>query len=100
MIRIEELKILSNHFYILMDKKDYENFLNYCVENGLTWESGEKINPEKDAFRCWDRMQIVDGKHIGSLKGSVPSMMANAMDWFDFNDIRNGRAVVHKRYNR
>ena len=97
MIEIEELMKLSNHFYILVDKKNYKDFLSYCVENGLTWKSGDKISPEKDVFRCWDRMWIIKGKYIGSLKGSVPSMKANAMDWFDFDDIRNERAIIHKR---
>ena len=88
---------MSNHFYILMDKKDYKDFLSYCVKNGLVWKSGEKIDPKMDTFRCWDRMWIIEGKYIGSLKGSVTSMKANAMDWFDFDDIRNERAIIHKR---
>ena len=88
MIEIEELMKLSNHFYILVDKKNYKDFLSYCVENGLAWKSGEKINPEKDIFRCWDRMQIIDGKYLRSLKGSVLSMMANDMDFFKFKDLK------------
>ena len=100
MIKIEELTKLSNHYYILVDKKNYKEFLSYCIENGLVWRTGEKINPEKDVFRCWSRMQIIDDKFIRSLKGSALSMMANDMDWFDFDGIRNERAVVHKRYIR
>ena len=94
MIRIEELTKLSNHFYILVDRKDYKHFLNYCIENNLTWKTGEKIVPEKDYFRCWNRMQIIDGKNIRPLKGSALSMMANDMDSFYFNDIKNDHTIL------
>ena len=94
MIRIEELTKLSNHFYILVDKKDYKDFLSYCVENGLIWKSGKKIDPEKDSFRCWDRMQVMDGRYIRSLKGSMLSMIANSMNSFYFKDIKNDKILV------
>ena len=91
MIRIEELTKFSNHFYILVDRKDYRNFLNYCIENNLAWRAGKKTVSEKDAFRCWDRMQIIDGKYLRSLKGHILSAMANDMDSFCFSDIKSNR---------
>ncbi|GEM_PF-4431721 len=96
MIRIEELTKQSNRFYILMDKKNYRDFLSYCVENGLTWRSGENIDPKRDAFRCWDRMQIIDGKFVRPLEGSALSMMANSMDSFCFSDIKDDRIIRYR----
>ena len=96
MIRIEELTKFSNHFYILVDRKDYRNFLNYCIENNLAWRTGEKIVTEKDTLRCWNRMQIIDSKFVRPLKGSALSMMANDMDSFYFSDIKNDRIIRYR----
>ncbi len=96
MIRIEELTKLSNHFYILVDRKDYRNFLNYCIENNLAWRTGKKTVSEKDTLRCWNRMQIIDGKFVRPLKGSALSMMANDMDSFYFSDIKNDRIIKYR----